>query len=164
MPQRTTDSCIFHEVVHFTNGHEHGVQLHKVDRSGFIRPNSFDASIALTALHPEFHFQGVVGRDRRDRVIRRDDFHFRGKIETLSGHIGRSLYDQSSNLRLGGMAFQNDLFQVQQDVEDIFTHPWNSRKLMGNPCNPDAGNGGPFKVGQQNPTQGISHRRTLPPL
>jgi len=58
------------------------------------------------------------------------------------------------------MHLQQEFFDIEDDIRDILSHAWNSRKFVVYSFNLYGSYGSPFKGGQENAPQSIAHRRT----
>ena len=91
-------------------------------------------------------------------MIAVDDFDIGGFLDIAGLHFARTALAQNHAARTFTMHAQRNLFQVEHDVGDVFTHAGNGRELVQHAVDLHCGDGRALKRGQQHTAQRIAKR------
>ena len=153
-----TDPRLTDHILHPDYGREGGIHRDDPDGLPFFLV-LVGGDIALTPVHFKFSPERKIGGDGTNLLFGIHDLHVRATIDVTSGHLARSGLFHQDGARFRSVELQPHLFQVQDDLGNIFMHTINGGKFMQGVVQANGCNGGAADGGEHDPPQRIANGR-----
>ena len=119
------DTSGFDRVGNTANRAEGGIQLQAANSTGlFIRATSVSRFVTTTQRDLKLNFQLGTFIDVCNDMVRVDDLDAMIKRNVASGDDGWALLVQREHRLIAAVHLDRNIFQVQEDFDDIFLHPF----------------------------------------
>src|SRR5215210_3189338 len=134
------------------------VQRDPADAHRFIKVAvGRDVAASLPQLRLQLEVTLLVEGGHVDLLVVDLDLRILGHL--AGGDAARPLHVDREHLGLVRVQTERDLFEIEDDVRNIFLHAWDRGELMEHPLDVDRRNGRPLDRGQQTAPQGVADRR-----
>ena len=128
-------------------------------------PTILRGEITAPSLHRELEVQSRVLRvDREEVEIGIQDLDLRRRDDVSRRILSCPIDAQRHVLRAFPHHGEPDLLQLEDNLDDVLTHPRHCRELVGNVRDPYCSDRGPLQRGQQHTAQGVTQCDAVSPF